>query len=85
MKRRVHNDSSCKRRAAPAVRPALGADADVRCIEVARIVPTHHKRLQLKKNALTEGNVTHFLYDAADFVAHMHRWAAGARLAGSSG
>ncbi|KAL4457799.1 hypothetical protein ABPG75_012664 [Micractinium tetrahymenae] len=27
----------------------------------------------LKKNALTEGHVSHFLYDAADVVAHMHR------------
>ena len=29
--------------------------------------------LQMKRTALVEGHVSHFLYDQADFVAHMHR------------
>ena len=38
--------------------------------------PAPFLSLQAKKNALTEGHVTHFLYDAADVVAHVHRCSA---------
>ena len=48
-------------------------------VRVTVASPTSHPllySLQAKKNALTEGHVTHFLYDAADVVAHVHRWGA---------
>lgn len=45
-------------------------------LKVATLLLPLCAHMQAKRHAQVEGHVAHFLYDAADVVAHMHKCAA---------